>query len=121
MNRSEGDINLTSGRADWLARHVGPETRALLDDDAALFLHQALSTPCLNVVERAEGIYLIDAEGRRIMDFHGNASISSATAIRASSPRSPRRWRHCRSARAATPTAPRSPGAPPRPSSRPAG
>ena len=102
MNRSEGDINLTSGRADWLARHVGPETRAVLDRDAALFLHQALSSPCLNVVERAEGIYLIDAEGRRFMDFHGNSVhqvgyghprvVAAIAAQMASLPFSPRRW-----------------------------
>ena len=72
QDRSEGDINLGTARAAWQSRYIDAETRALLDEDARFFLHQALSTPCLNVVERAEGIYLIDAAGRRIMDFHGN-------------------------------------------------
>ena len=71
-DRSEGDINLGGARAAWQREHINAETRALLDEDARRFLHQALSTPCLNVVERAEGIYLIDTTGRRIMDFHGN-------------------------------------------------
>jgi 4-aminobutyrate aminotransferase len=102
MNRSEGDINLTSGRANWLRHHVGPETQALLDQDAALFIHQALSSPCLNVVERAEGIWLIDAEGRRFMDFHGNSAhqvgyghrhvVAAVAAQMATLPFSPRRY-----------------------------
>jgi 4-aminobutyrate aminotransferase len=70
---SEGDINLSAARQLWADRCIDADTRALLDDDARVFLHQALSTPCLNVIERAEGIWLIDTAGRRIMDFHGNS------------------------------------------------
>ena len=72
-DRSEGDINLTQGRAEWLRGHIGKQTAALLARDEAAFLHQALSTPCLNVIERTEGPWLIDVEGRRTLDFHGNA------------------------------------------------
>jgi 4-aminobutyrate aminotransferase len=72
-DRSEGDINLTPGRRAWLAGHIDAPTQAVLEDDATYFLHQALSTPCVDVVERAEGIWLIDSAGRRIMDFHGNS------------------------------------------------
>ncbi|PSJ20085.1 aspartate aminotransferase family protein, partial [Halomonas sp. ND22Bw] len=36
------------------------------------FLHQSVSTPCLNAITRAEGIWIEDAAGRRYMDFHGN-------------------------------------------------
>ncbi|MEP7084821.1 MAG: aspartate aminotransferase family protein [Betaproteobacteria bacterium] len=70
---AEGDINLTPLRREWDAAHVGPATRTLLDDDARYFLHQSLSTPCFDAVVGAEGIYLIDTEGRRLMDFHGNS------------------------------------------------
>jgi 4-aminobutyrate aminotransferase len=70
----EGDVNLSPNHAAWLSDHVDDETRALLDEDSRWFLHQSLSTPCLDVIERAEGIYLIDTAGRYIMDFHGNAS-----------------------------------------------
>ena len=38
-----------------------------------MFLHQSLSTPCLDALESCEGIWLTDVEGRRIMDFHGNS------------------------------------------------
>ncbi|NUN98699.1 MAG: aspartate aminotransferase family protein [Candidatus Omnitrophica bacterium] len=70
--RSEGDINLSPRREAWAAEHVPPSTRAVLARDEAVFLHQSLSTPCLNVITGAEGIYLIDDQGRRYMDFHGN-------------------------------------------------
>src|ERR1700689_4007305 len=72
QDRSEGDINLGDARAAWHRDYLDAETRAVLEEDTRWFLHQSLSTPCLNVVERAEGIFLIDTAGRRIMDFHGN-------------------------------------------------
>jgi 4-aminobutyrate aminotransferase len=71
-DRSEGDINLSSRRAEWQAQTLGDDARALLAEDAKYFLHQSLSTPCLNVLRECEGIYLTDAQGRRYMDFHGN-------------------------------------------------
>jgi 4-aminobutyrate aminotransferase len=73
FDRSEGDVNLAPGRAAWVRDHLDDATRDLLADDSRYFLHQALSTPCLDAVERAEGIHLIDVAGRRIMDFHGNS------------------------------------------------
>ena len=36
-------------------------------------MHQSLSSPCLNVINKSEGIYIEDIEGRKIMDFHGNS------------------------------------------------
>ncbi len=72
-DRSEGDLNQGNARERWCAEQIDPATRALLAEDERYFLRQALSTPCLDVVERAEGAYLIDAAGRRILDFHGNS------------------------------------------------
>jgi 4-aminobutyrate aminotransferase len=69
---SEGDVNLSPLRMAWRAG-LSLETRALLDEDERYFFRQSLSTPCLDVIERAEGAVLIDAEGRRILDFHGNS------------------------------------------------
>jgi 4-aminobutyrate aminotransferase len=69
---SEGDVNLSPLRAAWRAE-LSSETRDLLDQDERYFLRQSLSTPCLDVIERAEGAVLVDAEGRRILDFHGNS------------------------------------------------
>ncbi len=72
--RSEGDINLGDRRVRWQDEHLSAETLALLEADAGCFLHQSLSTPCLNTVESVDGIYLYDGEGRRYMDFHGNGA-----------------------------------------------
>jgi 4-aminobutyrate aminotransferase len=69
---SESDTNLTDRRAAWQARHHDAATRALLARDAGAFLKQSVSTPCLNVISRAEGIWIEDLAGRRYMDFHGN-------------------------------------------------
>ncbi len=69
---AEGDGNRSPARAAWI-ESLDATTRAALDEDAEFFLHQSLSTPCLDVIERAEGAELIDARGRRILDFHGNS------------------------------------------------
>src|SRR3990172_5433494 len=71
--QSEGDINMSSRRAEWQAASLNAESRALLKEDARYFLHQSLSTPCLNALRGCDGIYLEDLQGRRYMDFHGNS------------------------------------------------
>ncbi len=70
--RSEGDLNLGPLRAAWIQEHTNAATRKLLEEDARYFLHQSLSSPCLNVLARAEGITIEDVQGQRFMDFHGN-------------------------------------------------
>ena len=42
-----------------------------------VFLHQSLSTPCLNVLRGAAGATLTDWQGRELLDFHGNGSSTS--------------------------------------------
>lgn len=69
---SEGDTNASPLRSQWQAEHLDAATRALLARDAAAFLHQSVSTPCLDAVAKAEGIWIEDTAGRRYMDFHGN-------------------------------------------------
>lgn len=68
----EGDVNFSEGRGEWYSQ-LNPQTLEWLSRDAAVFLHQSLSTPCLNVIESCEGIYLTDINGKRYMDFHGNS------------------------------------------------
>jgi 4-aminobutyrate aminotransferase len=69
---AEGDVNLSPLRRAWEAEHVHESTRKLLVSDSRHYLHQSLSTPCLNALSACQGIWLTDVEGRRIMDFHGN-------------------------------------------------
>ena len=88
--RSEGDINLSPRRREYTAKNIQPHPEtvlytanqrtpeqwqqvAILEEDAKHFLHQTLSTPCLNVLKRAEGIYIEDLQGKQYMDFHGNS------------------------------------------------
>ncbi len=73
MEHGEGDGNRSDARARWQAANTGAPERDLLARDAAAFLHQDLSTPCLTTVAKAEGIWIEDHSGRRWMDFHGNS------------------------------------------------
>jgi 4-aminobutyrate aminotransferase len=71
-NESESDTNLSPQRRAWAEKNLDPEARTLLADDEKYFLRQSVSTPCLNAVAKAEGIWIEDTAGRRYMDFHGN-------------------------------------------------
>lgn len=70
---TEGESNRSDARARWAAGLADAETQSLLKRDAAAFLHQSLSSPCLTAIARAEGIWIEDTAGRRYMDFHGNS------------------------------------------------
>ena len=53
-------------------RNLSDNARQCFDDDSRYFLHQSLSTPVLNVLSRADGIYIEDLEGKKYIDMHGN-------------------------------------------------
>lgn len=71
-SHGEGDVNTSSLRAQWQRQHLNQATFELLKRDAAVFMHQSVSTPCLSAVRRVYGIYIEDVSGRTYMDFHGN-------------------------------------------------
>lgn len=73
FNKTEGDINLTEERGRWQATFLSQKSKELLEEDSKYFIHQALSTPCLDPISTVDGIYIIDEDGRKIMDFHGNS------------------------------------------------
>lgn len=70
--RSEGDLNLSPRRQSWAAHHLDPATQKLVSQDADLFLHQSLSSPCLNALRSCSGPTITDWQGRELLDFHGN-------------------------------------------------
>ena len=70
--KSEGDLNLSPHRQAWAAQHLDADTRHWLAEDAKYFLHQSLSSPCLNVLRGCEGASIEDLQGRQLLDFHGN-------------------------------------------------
>ena len=51
-SQSEGDVNHSERRAQWQREHLDTDTRELLARDSAAFLHQSVSTPCLNAIRR---------------------------------------------------------------------
>jgi len=69
---SESDTNLSPRRRAWAEKSLDLEARTLLTDDETYFLRQSVSTPCLNAIVKAEGLFIEDTGGRRYMDFHGN-------------------------------------------------
>jgi 4-aminobutyrate aminotransferase len=69
---TEGDVNFSNARKNW-CKLLDIETASLLKEDADVFLHQALSTPCMEVLDSANGIYITGVSGKKYMDFHGNS------------------------------------------------
>ncbi|MBV9975474.1 MAG: aspartate aminotransferase family protein [Hyphomicrobiales bacterium] len=72
VSESESDTNLTDRRAHWQSQNLDARGRKLLERDGRAFLHQSVSTPCLNAIVKAQGVWIEDTAGRRYMDFHGN-------------------------------------------------
>jgi 4-aminobutyrate aminotransferase len=70
----ESETNRTARRAAWQAAHLDETGSRLLAEDARYFLRQAVSTPCLAAIRRAEGCWIEDTAGRRYLDFHGNSA-----------------------------------------------
>ena len=69
---TEGDANLSAGRQAWSGQ-LDRETRGWLERDAAVFLHQSLSTPCLDLLSACEQSGFTNLGGKRFLDFHGNS------------------------------------------------
>ena len=70
--QSEGEMNTSKRRNEWATQAHDANTVDLLRQDADYFLHQSVSTPCVNAISNAQGAYIEDLQGRRYLDFHGN-------------------------------------------------
>ena len=70
-SREQGDINLTENRKTY-NQYLDQETRFWIEEDSKYFLHQALSTPVMNVLSKTEGPYIVDLNGKKYLDLHGN-------------------------------------------------
>ena len=69
---TEGDINFSEERHEWNQQHSDPLTLKILSEDARYFLHQSMSTPCLDVLESSAGSGMRSISGKQLLDFHGN-------------------------------------------------
>ena len=72
VSREQGDINTSDERHKYWERNLSKEAREIFEEDKKYFLHQALSTPVLNVLKKTDGIYIEDCDGRKYIDMHGN-------------------------------------------------
>lgn len=79
--RSEGDVNTTLARSLWNESLQDESTQSLLTRDSNVFLHQAMSTPCLDSLQGAEGVYLQDTRGKNTSIFTVTTFISLAMVI----------------------------------------
>lgn len=70
--RSEGDVNFGLNRSEWQQYIQDQKTNELLSRDSTVFLHQSLSTPCLDVLSSCQGSIIKTISDREILDFHGN-------------------------------------------------
>lgn len=69
---TEGDLNLSKIRERWNDTIIEAVSKVALKNDADHYLDQALSTPCLDVLESAEGIRIKNLFGKSYIDFHGS-------------------------------------------------
>lgn len=72
IDRTEGDVNRSSRRDLWRSSLFDDETRHWLELDEQYFIHQPLSTPCLDVLATSSGTTMTDLQGHTYLDFHGN-------------------------------------------------
>lgn len=86
-SREQGDINQTENRKKYWEKNFNTETKELFEEDKKYFLHQALSTPVLNILSKTDGIYIYDLAGKKYIDMHGNgvhnAGFSNPDVIKA--------------------------------------
>lgn len=67
----QGDLNNSTLRQEYYSR-LDNQTKHWINEDANYFLHQALSTPVMNVLSRTEGPFIYDLNGKEYLDLHGN-------------------------------------------------
>ncbi len=71
ISKEQGDNNSTINRKKYHDT-LDAESRHWINEDAKYFLHQALSTPVMNVLSKTEGAYIVDLHGKKYLDLHGN-------------------------------------------------
>ena len=86
ISREQGDINVSALRKQYVDE-LDEQTKHWINEDAKYFLHQALSTPVMNVLGKTEGPFIYDLSGKQYLDLHGNgvhnAGFSNAEVIKA--------------------------------------
>lgn len=68
----QGDVNTTQNRQKYWEKNLSERAKSICARDNKYFLHQNLSTPVMNVLSKANGIYIEDIDGKKYIDMHGN-------------------------------------------------
>lgn len=71
ISKEQGDNNSTKNRKNYISS-LDENTMHWIAEDSKYFLHQALSTPVMNVLSKTEGAYIFDLKGKKYLDLHGN-------------------------------------------------
>ncbi len=71
VSREQGDNNASIHRKRYNEK-LDAITQQWIEEDSRYFLHQALSTPVMNMLSKTEGAYIVDLNGKRYLDLHGN-------------------------------------------------
>lgn len=71
VSLEQGDVNQSALRQAY-NDSLDDATKQLVAEDAAVFMHQALSTPVMNALSKTEGPYIYDMQGKAYLDLHGN-------------------------------------------------
>lgn len=71
VSLEQGDVNQSALRQAYY-EGLDDATKALIAEDASVFLHQALSTPVMNALSKTEGPYIYDMQDKAYLDLHGN-------------------------------------------------
>ncbi|MGN6493354.1 MAG: (R)-1-hydroxy-2-aminoethylphosphonate ammonia-lyase [Agriterribacter sp.] len=71
ISTEQGDNNSSELRKLY-NQSLDDDTQYWIKEDAKYFLHQALSTPVMNVLSKTEGAYIYDLNGKKYLDLHGN-------------------------------------------------
>ncbi len=66
VSREQGDINQGKSRIKYWKRNFDGEAEKWFKEDRKYFLHQALSTPVLNILSKTDGIHIYDMTGKNI-------------------------------------------------------
>jgi 4-aminobutyrate aminotransferase len=77
FEREQGDVNTTPNRRKYWERNLSGQAKEWFEKDVKYFLHQSLSTPVLNVLSKAQGIFIEDLNGKKYIDMHGNGIHNS--------------------------------------------
>jgi len=68
----QGDVNTSQNRQKYWESNLSETAKNICERDNKFFLHQNLSTPVMNVLSKAYGIYIEDIDGKKYIDMHGN-------------------------------------------------